>query len=120
MERAQQARFGPPFQAVYSCVTNGRPTPLTTPRSPGTGGASGVVDDAVRARVQKVLELIRPAVQSDGGDIEFVDITDDGVVQIRFHGACVGCPSSQVTLQVGVERNLKDYIPQVRSVQAID
>lgn len=47
-------------------------------------------------------------------------MTDDGVVQIRFHGACVGCPSSQVTLQVGVERNLKDYIPEVTAVQAVD
>jgi len=66
------------------------------------------------------LELIRPAVQSDGGDIELVGVTDDGIVQIRLHGACVGCPSSQVTLQVGVERNLKDHIPEVRAVQAVD
>lgn len=58
--------------------------------------------------------------QSDGGDIELVGVTDDGIVQIRLHGACVGCPSSQVTLQVGVERNLKDHIPEVRAVQAVD
>jgi Fe-S cluster biogenesis protein NfuA len=101
-------------------VQSGRPTPLTTPRSAATPGADVAIDGAVRERVLKVLELIRPAVQSDGGDIEFVDLTDDGVVQIRFHGACVGCPSSQVTLQVGVERNLKTYVPQVRSVQAVD
>lgn len=66
-----------------------------------------------------MLELIRPVVQSDGGDIELVNVTAM-VAQIRLHGACVGCPSSQVTLQVGVERNLKDHIPEVRSVQAVD
>lgn len=74
----------------------------------------------VQARVRKVLELIRPAVQADGGDVEFVDMSAHGVVRVRFHGACVGCPSSQVTLQVGIERNLKDYVPEVTSVVAID
>jgi len=85
---------------------------LTPARGPG--------GSAIRDRVERVLELIRPAVRSDGGDIELVNVTSDGVVQIRLHGACVGCPSSQVTLQVGVERNLKDHIPEVRSVQAVD
>ncbi|MBY0308386.1 MAG: NifU family protein [Phycisphaerales bacterium] len=74
----------------------------------------------MQARVRKVLELIRPAVQADGGDVEFVDMSAHGVVRVRFHGACVGCPSSQVTLQVGIERNLKDYVPEVTSVVAID
>jgi Fe-S cluster biogenesis protein NfuA len=69
--------------------------------------------------VVKVLNLIRPAVQSDGGDLELVDITPEGVVQIRLHGACVGCPSSTMTLQVGIERNLKAHVPQVRAVQAV-
>ncbi|MFT3685425.1 MAG: NifU family protein [Phycisphaerales bacterium] len=108
-------------------MSQGRTVPL-----PQTGPLSGkpivvgqttagpAADEAVTSRVRKVLELIRPAVQSDGGDIEFVAMGADGVVQIRFHGACVGCPSSQMTLQVGVERNLKDYIPEVRGVQAID
>jgi Fe-S cluster biogenesis protein NfuA len=103
---------------VSSCVQKGLPTPLTTNGAPATTG--GCVDSAVRGRIERVLELIRPAVQSDGGDIELVGVTDDGIVQIRLHGACVGCPSSQVTLQVGVERNLKDHIPEVRSVQAVD
>lgn len=94
-------------------------TPLTTPRT-GERRAVGPVDDAVRGRIEKVLELIRPAVQSDGGDVELVGITSEGVVQIRLHGACVGCPSSQVTLQVGIERNLKDHVPEVTSVQAVD
>jgi Fe-S cluster biogenesis protein NfuA len=69
--------------------------------------------------VSKVLNLIRPAVQSDGGDLELVEVTADGVVRIRLHGACVGCPSSSITLQVGIERNLKAHIPEVRAVEAV-
>ena len=70
----------------------------------------------VRERVQGVINLIRPAVQADGGDIELVDVTDAGVVQIRFHGACHGCPSSTMTLQNGIERNLREKIPEITSV----
>lgn len=73
----------------------------------------------LRDRVAKVIDLIRPAVQSDGGDLELVDITADGIVQIRLHGACVGCPSSALTLQTGVERNLRNHVPEVRGVQAV-
>ena len=71
---------------------------------------------SVRERVQDVINLIRPAVQADGGDIELVDVTDAGVVQIRFHGACHGCPSSTMTLQNGIERNLREKIPEITSV----
>ena len=70
----------------------------------------------VRDRVQGVINLIRPAVQADGGDIELVDVGPDGVVQIRFHGACHGCPSSNLTLQMGIERNLRDKVPEVTRV----
>jgi Fe-S cluster biogenesis protein NfuA len=70
----------------------------------------------VRERVQSVINLIRPAVQADGGDIELVDVNDAGVVQIRFHGACHGCPSSTMTLQHGIERNLREKIPEITSV----
>lgn len=76
-------------------------------------------EPTIKDRVSRVLNLIRPAVQSDGGDLELVDVTPDGVVQIRLHGACVGCPSSALTLQVGIERNLKAHVPEVRSVQAV-
>jgi len=71
-------------------------------------------------RVRRVLDAIRPSVQSDGGDLELVEITDDGTVKIRLHGACVGCPSSMMTLREGVERNLKDHVPEVTTVIAID
>ena len=74
---------------------------------------------ALRSRVEKVISLIRPAVQSDGGDIELVAIAPDGVVEVRLHGACVGCPSSTMTLQMGLERNLKAHVPEVKGVRAI-
>jgi len=70
----------------------------------------------LRERVQDVLNLIRPAVQADGGDIELVDVDDAGVVQVRFHGACHGCPSSMLTLQHGIERNLRERVPEVSRV----
>ena len=74
---------------------------------------------ALMDRVAKVINLIRPAVQSDGGDLELVEVTPEGTVRIRLHGACVGCPSSSMTLQVGIERNLKAHIPEVRTVEAV-
>ncbi len=70
----------------------------------------------MRDKVQGVINLIRPAVQADGGDIELVDVSADGVVQIRFHGACHGCPSSTMTLQHGIERNLREKVPEVTQV----
>ncbi len=73
----------------------------------------------MRERVEKVLEAIRPAVKSDGGDLELVEITGDNRVRIRMLGACVGCPSSQITLKMGVERNLKLYVPEVTGVEAV-
>lgn len=70
--------------------------------------------------MNRVLNLIRPAVQSDGGDVELVDVTPEGIVRIRLHGACVGCPSSNVTLQMGIERNLREHVPEITGVEAID
>lgn len=67
-------------------------------------------------KVQEVIDLIRPAVQADGGDVELVDVSPGGVVQIRFHGACNGCPSSTMTLQDGIERNLRLRVPEVKQV----
>lgn len=70
-------------------------------------------------RVEHVINLIRPTVQSDGGDVEFIEVTPAKVVRIRLHGACVGCPSSSVTLQIGIERNLKAHIPEIAGVEAV-
>jgi Fe-S cluster biogenesis protein NfuA len=90
------------------------PTPARQAAAPIAPQAGSLTD-----RVTKVLNLIRPAVQSDGGDVELVGITPDNVAQIRLHGACVGCPSSSLTLQMGIERNLRTYVPEIRSVQAV-
>lgn len=66
-----------------------------------------------------MLNLMRPAIQADGGDLELVDVSDAGVVRVRFHGACVGCPSSSLTLQAGIERNLRAHVPGISSVEAV-
>jgi len=81
-----------------------------------------IQDDSpsVADKVERILDLIRPSVQGDGGDIELVEVTGCGLVRIRLHGACVGCPSSQMTLREGVEQNLKDHIPEVSGVEAVD
>jgi len=71
-------------------------------------------------RVAEIIDLIRPAVQSDGGDIELVKVSDDGVVQIRMHGACVGCPSSDMTLRIGIERSLRERVSGVSRVEAVE
>lgn len=72
----------------------------------------------MRDRVEQVLETIRPYIQGDGGDIELVDIVD-GIVQIRLAGACVGCMHSMMTLQAGVERMLKEAVPEIKGVEAM-
>lgn len=72
----------------------------------------------MRENVEKVLEKIRPSLQADGGDIELVDI-QDGVVKVKLTGACCGCPMSQMTLKMGVERALKEELPEVKGVEAI-
>ncbi len=70
----------------------------------------------MREEVEKALDTIRPALQADGGDIELVNVGEDGIVQVRLTGACSGCPMSQMTLKMGVEKTLKQIVPQVKSV----
>ncbi|MFB0505561.1 MAG: NifU family protein [Thermodesulfobacteriota bacterium] len=72
----------------------------------------------MRENVEKALQKIRPALQADGGDIELIDI-QDGVVKVRLTGACGGCPMSQMTLKQGVERALKQEVPEVKGVESI-
>lgn len=74
---------------------------------------------SVASRVAKVLDQIRPALQSDGGDVELIEVDASGVVRLRFQGACVGCPSSSMTLVMGIERNLMEQVPEVTSVVAV-
>ena len=72
----------------------------------------------MKEKVKTALEKIRPALQRDGGDIELVDVVD-GVVKVRLTGACGGCPMSQMTLKMGVERSLKEQVPEVKSVESV-
>lgn len=76
-------------------------------------------EQSLHDRVNDVIEKIRPAVQFDGGDIEFVGVNSDGVVSVRLQGACVGCPHSQMTLKMGIERNLKEKVPEVTEVVSV-
>jgi len=69
--------------------------------------------------VKEVLELIRPALQADGGDVELVEVGEDGVVKVRLVGACGHCPMSTMTLKMGIERTLKDKVPGVKEVVSI-
>src|SRR5690606_13356931 len=73
-----------------------------------------------RDAIQAAIDYLRPALQYDGGDLSLVDVSDDGVVTVRFAGACVGCPISMMTLQAGVERILKDRVPGVTEVVAVE
>lgn len=92
---------------------------MTPSRSAPTPETPPEPSDLFR-RVEAVIERIRPAVQSDGGDVELAGVTDAGVAQIRLHGACIGCPSSTMTLHMGIERNLRERIPEVTGVEQVD
>lgn len=74
----------------------------------------------MREKVQAVLDEIRPYLQADGGDIELVDIEEGGIVKVRLRGACAGYPGAKMTLQMGVERKLKEVLPEVTQVIGVD
>ncbi|MBN1131546.1 MAG: NifU family protein [Bacteroidales bacterium] len=72
--------------------------------------------EALRARVEKALEKIRPYLVADGGNIEIIDITDDGILKVRLTGACHGCPFSMQTMKAGVELAVKKEVPEIKEV----
>jgi Fe-S cluster biogenesis protein NfuA len=72
----------------------------------------------MKEKVQKSIDKIRPLLQRDGGDVELVDV-EEGVVKVRLQGACKGCPMSQMTIKNGIERLLKQEIPEVKSVESV-
>ena len=73
-------------------------------------------NSSLHDRVATVINAIRPALQSDGGDVELVDVNEQGVVQVRLQGACKGCPGAAMTLKFGIERTLKEKVPEVTEV----
>jgi len=73
----------------------------------------------LKEKVEKALEEIRPALQADGGDVELVEVTEDGVVKLRLKGACGCCPMSTYTLKMGIEQRLKEEIPEIKTVEQV-
>jgi len=73
----------------------------------------------MRQEVEEALERIRPRLQADGGDVELIEVTDEGIVRVRLLGACGGCPMATMTLKEGIERFLKEEVPEVQAVEAI-
>ena len=74
----------------------------------------------MKEAVQAVIDQIRPMLQKDGGDVELVSVEEDGLVKVRLQGACKGCPMSQMTLKNGIEKFLKQQIPEVDRVENVD
>lgn len=70
----------------------------------------------MRERVEAVLEKVRPMLKADGGDVELVDVTDDGVVKVKLTGACGGCPMATITLKQGIEVAIREEIPEITEV----
>jgi len=73
----------------------------------------------MQEKVTEVLDKVRPALQRDGGNVELVEVTEDGTVRVRLVGACAGCPMSKLTLKNGIERILKQEVPEVKEVVSV-
>ena len=93
-------------------------TDMKTDANPIETTSTGVsVDDKVK--IMEVIQSLRPFLQADGGDCEVIDITNEGVVQLKLHGACGSCPSSTYTLKLGIEEQLKQQVPCVKEVEQV-
>ena len=73
----------------------------------------------LKDKVEDALDKVRPSLQADGGDVELIEVDDDGVVKVKLQGACAGCPMSQMTLKMGIEKMLKQSIPEVDRVESV-
>jgi len=73
----------------------------------------------MKEKVQQIIDKIRPSLQADGGDVELIDVVD-GLVTVKLQGACAGCPMSQMTLKNGIERLVKQELPEIKSVEKVD
>ncbi len=93
-----------------------QPENLAAENTPETAAGSSAID---LVKVQEVLNSVRPFLQADGGDCELVDVTPEGVVKLRLQGACGSCPSSTYTLKLGIEEQLKQYVPGITEVEQV-
>ncbi|MFC1825597.1 NifU family protein [Thermodesulfobacteriota bacterium] len=73
----------------------------------------------LKEKIESALDKVRPALQADGGDVQFVDVDEEGVVKVKLTGACGGCPMSQMTLKMGIEKVLKQNVPEVDRVESV-
>ena len=73
----------------------------------------------MKEEVQKAIEKVRPGLQADGGDVELVDVSEDGVVKVKLTGACHGCPMAQMTLKMGIEKIIKQQVPSIKEVVSV-
>ena len=73
----------------------------------------------MKEKVKEFLDNVRPKLQADGGDVELIDISDDGIVKVKLLGACGGCTMAQMTLKMGIEKYLKENIPEVKEVVGV-
>jgi Fe-S cluster biogenesis protein NfuA len=73
----------------------------------------------MKEEVQKAIEKVRPGLQADGGDVELVSVSDDGVVKVKLTGACHGCPMAQMTLKMGIEKIIKQQVPSIKEVISV-
>lgn len=74
----------------------------------------------IKEKVKDALDKVRPALQADGGDVQLVDVDEQGVVKLKLTGACRGCPMSQMTLKMGIEKVLKQNVPEVTRVESVN
>ncbi len=74
---------------------------------------------SIREQVENALQKVRPSLQADGGDVQLVDVEPDGTVKVRLMGACGGCPMSQMTLKMGIERILRQNVPEIKGVESV-
>ncbi|MCC5830303.1 MAG: NifU family protein [Phycisphaeraceae bacterium] len=89
-------------------------TPAKSPTDRATSTPS-----PLKGQVSDILNRIRPAIQADGGDVELIDVTEAGVVQVKLHGNCIGCPSSSMTLHMGIEKTLVEKLPEVTGLEVV-
>jgi len=73
----------------------------------------------MREKVERVLTEIRPSLQAHGGDVELIEVTEEGIVKVKLSGACNGCPMATLTLKDGIEETLKKEIPEIKKVEAV-
>ena len=73
----------------------------------------------LKEKVEDALNKVRPSLQADGGDVELIDVDEDGAVKVKLKGACAGCPMSQMTLKMGIEKILKQNVPEVTRVDSV-